>query len=164
MSGEEDEKIRISLTGNHVLFIVNNTKLVSRLLEGEFIDYRQVIPKEFKSRVKVKTKQLLNSMERASLLGGDGHNNLVKFTITDKKIIINSNSELGNVHEEIEIELEGNDLKIAFNSKYLIDALRVIDEDTICLEFTTELSPGIIKPIDNDNTIYLVLPVRLGSY
>ncbi len=164
MSEEEGEKIQISLTNNHALFIINNTKLISRLLEGEFINYEQVIPKEFESRVKIKTRQLLDSMERAFLLGGEGHNNLVKFTIADEKMIINSNSELGNVHEEIEIELEGDGLQIAFNSKYFIDALRVVDDDVIYLEFTTELSPGIIKPIDNDNTIYLVLPVRLASY
>ncbi|NMA03240.1 MAG: DNA polymerase III subunit beta, partial [Clostridiales bacterium] len=164
MDGGEDEKVQISLTDNHALFTVNNTKLVSRLLEGEFINYNQIIPKEFKSRIKIETKQLLDSIERASLLGKEGRNNLVKFTITDEKMIINSNSELGNVHEEIEIELEGDDLQIAFNSRYFIEALRVVDDDVIYLEFTTNLSPGIIKPISNDNTIHLILPVRLASY
>ena len=164
MSEEEDEKIKISLTNNHALFTINNTKLISRLLEGEFINYNQVIPKEYSSRVKVETGQLLDSIERASLLGREGHNNLVKFTFTDGKMIINSNSELGNVHEEIEIEYEGEDLQIAFNSKYFIDALRVVNDDFIYLEFTTALSPGIIKPVSNDNIIYLILPVRLASY
>jgi len=79
-------------------------------------------------------------------------------------MIITSNSELGNVHEEIQIELEGEDLQIAFNSRYFIDALKVIDDEAVYLEFTTNLSPGIIKPMTNDNTIYLVLPVRLASY
>ena len=164
MSEEEDEKIKISLTNNHALFTINNTKLISRLLEGEFINYNQVIPKEYSSRVKVETGQLLDSIERASLLGREGHNNLVKFTFTDGKMIINSNSKLGNVHEEIEIEYEGEDLQIAFNSKYFIDALRVVNDDFIYLELTTALSPGIIKPVSNDNIIYLILPVRLASY
>ncbi|ABW17572.1 DNA polymerase III subunit beta [Alkaliphilus oremlandii] len=164
MTGEEDENIKISLTNNHALFTVGNTKLISRLLEGEFMNYNQIIPKEFKSRVKVNTRSLLDSIERASLLGKEGRNNLVKFSITDYKMVINSNSELGNVHEEILIELEGDDLQIAFNSKYFIDALKVIDDESVYLEFTTNLSPGIIKPITNDNTIYLVLPVRLSSY
>ncbi|HZK57608.1 MAG TPA: DNA polymerase III subunit beta [Clostridia bacterium] len=164
MGGGEDKKVQISLTNNHALFTVDSTKLVSRLLEGEFINYNQIIPKEFKSRIKIETKQLLDSIERASLLGKEGRNNLVKLTITDEKMIINSNSELGNVHEEIEIELEGEDLQIAFNSRYFIEALRVVDDDVIYLEFTTNLSPGIIKPISNDNTIYLILPVRLASY
>lgn len=164
MGGEDDEKIQISLTNNHALFTVGNTKLTSRLLEGEFINYNQILPKEFKSRVKVNAKHLLDSIERASLVGKEGRNNLVKFIITDDKMVINSNSELGNVHEEIKIELEGEDLQIAFNSKYFIDALKVIDDENVYLEFTTNLSPGIIKPISNDNTIYLVLPVRLASY
>ncbi len=163
MDGGEDETIEISLASNHALFTVNSTRLTSRLLEGEFIDYNQVIPKEFKTRAKVETEKLLGSMERAALLGTGGQSNLVKITVADDKMTINSNSELGNIHEEIEIELEGDDLKIAFNSRYFIDALRVVDEDIVYLEFTTELSPGIIKPIDNDNTIYLILPVRLAS-
>ncbi len=164
MNGDEDEKVKISLSDNHALFTVGNTKLISRLLEGEFINYNQILPKEFKSRVKVNAKHLLDSIERASLLGKEGRNNLVKFTVTDEKMIINSNSELGNVHEEIKIELEGDDLQIAFNSKYFIDALKVIDDESVYLEFTTNLSPGIIKPITSDNTIYLVLPVRLSTY
>ncbi len=164
MSGEEDEKVKISLTSNHALFTIDNTKLISRLLEGEFINYNQIIPKEFKSKVKIETEQLLDDIERASLLGREGHNNLVKFTIKDDEITIDSSSELGNAHEKIGIELEGEDLQIAFNSRYLIDALRVIDDDIIYLEFTTNLSPGIIKPSTNDNIIYLVLPVRLASY
>lgn len=164
MTGEEDEKVKISLTNNQALFTVGNTKLISRLLEGEFINYKQILPKEFKSRVKVNAKHLLDSIERASLVGKEGRNNLVKFIITDERMIINSNSELGNVHEEISIELEGDDIQIAFNSKYFIDALKVIDDESVYLEFTTNLSPGIIKPITNDHTIYLVLPVRLATY
>lgn len=164
MGGEEGKTVKISLTNSHALFSVGNTRLISRLLEGEFINYKQILPKEFKSRVKVSSKRLLDSIERASLLGKEGRNNLVKFIITDYKMIINSNSELGNVHEEIEIELEGEDIQIAFNSKYCIDALKVIDDEDVYLEFTTNLSPGIIKPITSDNTIYLVLPVRLANY
>lgn len=164
VSGEEDEKIQISLTDKHALFTINNTKLTTRLLEGEFINYNQIIPKEYKSKVKVDTKDLLDSIERAALLGKEGRNNLVKFTISDENMIINSNSELGNVHEELEIELEGDDLQIAFNARYFIDALKVIDDEAVYLEFTTNLSPGIIRPINNDNIIHLVLPVRLASY
>lgn len=164
MTGDDDEKIKISLTNNHALFTVENTKLNSRLLEGEFINYKQILPKDFKSRIKVNSKDLLNSIERASLLGKERKNNLVKFTINDEKIIINSNSELGNVHEEIKINLEGEDIQIAFNAKYFIDALKVIDDEEVYLEFTTNLSPGIIRPITNENSIYLVLPVRLSTY
>lgn len=164
ISGEEEENVEISFTDKHVLFKIDSSKLISRLLEGEFINYKQIIPNQFKSKVKVDTRDLLDSIERAALLGREGRSSLVKFTITDDSMIINSNSELGNVHEEINIELEGDDLQIAFNSKYFIDALKVIDDEVVYLEFTTNLSPGVIRPINNNNTIHLVLPVRLASY
>ncbi len=160
MNMDEDEPIKIALTDNHGLFTIGNTKLVSRLLEGEFINYNQILPKEYKSRIKVNTKSFLNSIERASLLGREGKSNLVKFTISDDKMIITSNSELGNVYEEVEIELEGNDLEIAFNSKYFIEALKVIEDDEIFLDLTSNISPGIIKTVHNDNHVYLILPVR----
>ncbi|MBM7615593.1 DNA polymerase III subunit beta [Alkaliphilus hydrothermalis] len=161
MNMDEDEPIKVSLTENHGLFTIGNTKLISRLLEGEFINYNQILPKEYKSRVKINTKNLLNSIERASLLGREGKSNLVKFTIKDDKMIITSNSELGKVYEEIPIQLEGNDLEIAFNSKYFIEALKVIEDEEIFITLTTGVSPGIIRPVDNDNYVYLVLPVRL---
>lgn len=164
ISGEEDTNMQICFTDKHALFIIDNTKLISRLLEGEFINYTQIIPKEFKSQVKIDTENLLDSIERAALLGKEGRNNLVRFTITDEKMIINSNSELGNVHEEIEIELEGDDLQIAFNTKYFIDALKVIEDEVVYLEFTTNLSPGIIKPASDEKIIHLVLPVRVATY
>ncbi|AKL93528.1 DNA polymerase III subunit beta DnaN [Clostridium aceticum] len=160
---DEEETIHITLTENHALFIIGTTKLISRLLEGEFISYKQIIPKEYKSKVKVKTKSLLDSIERASLLAREGKNNLVKFVIDDDKMTISSNSELGKVQEEIFIELEGDSIEIAFNSKYFIDALKIIEDEEVYLEFTTSLSPGILKPVTNDYYIYLILPVRLST-
>ncbi|KAB3533828.1 DNA polymerase III subunit beta [Alkaliphilus pronyensis] len=160
---DNEEPIEICLTDNHALFITGSTKLISRLLEGELINYNQILPKEFKSRVRVKTKALYNSIERASLLAREGKNNLVKFIINDDKMTITSNSELGKVYEELAIILEGDDIEIAFNSKYFMDALKVFDDDEVYLDFTTNISPGIIKPVENENYIYLVLPVRVSS-
>lgn len=163
MNSDDDEPINIIFTENQGLFTIGNTKLISRLLEGEFINYNQILPKEHQSQIKVSTKRLLNSIERASLLAREGKNNLVKFTINDDKMVITSNSEIGKVYEEISIELEGADLEIAFNSKYFIDALKAVDEEEVYLEFTTNISPGIIKPVNNQNYVYLVLPVRLSA-
>lgn len=162
MSIDADEPVHIVVTENHTLFTVGNTRIISRLLEGEFINYKQIIPKEYKSRVKINTRSLLSSIERASLLAKEGKNNLVKFMIKDELIIITSNSELGKVQEKISINLEGADLEIAFNSKYFAEALKVIDDEEVYLDFTTNISPGIIKPVNNDNYIYLVLPVRVA--
>ncbi|SCY62982.1 DNA polymerase III subunit beta [Alkaliphilus peptidifermentans] len=160
---DNEKPIEICLTENHALFITGKTKLISRLLEGEFINYKQILPKEYKSRVKINTRNLYNSIERASLLAREGKNNLVKLIINDDKMIITSNSELGKVHEEIVILLEGDDIEIAFNSKYFMDALKVFDDEEIYLDFTTNISPGIMKPVDNENYTYLVLPVRVSS-
>ncbi len=160
---DDDNNIKMTITKNHVLFIMDNVKVISRLLEGEFINYKQILPREYKTKVKVNTKSLLDSIERAALVAREGKNNLIKFDIRDNKITITSNSELGKVHEEVYIDLEGSDIEIAFNSKYFVDALRIVDEEEIYLEFTTNLSPGILKPVSNDNYIYLILPVRLSS-
>mgnify|MGYP000897114052 CR=1 FL=1 len=160
---QDEESLEMTVTKNHVLFTMDNIKIVSRLLEGEFINYKQILPKNYKTNIKVKTQDLLNSIERAALVAREGRNNLIKLNIEDNMIVIRSNSELGTVYEEVFIESQGDSLEIAFNSRYLIDALRVIDEEEIFLEFTTNLSPGIIKPISNHNYIYLVLPVRLSA-
>lgn len=156
-----DEKVKITFTPNHILFNLENTKIISRLLDGEFINYRQIIPDEYNLRVKVKTNELLDSIERASLLAREGKTNLIKFNILDKQIIVTSNSQMGKVNEEVEIELEGQGIRIAFNSKYFIDVLRIIDSEEIYLEFSTSVSPCLVKKVDSNDYIYLVLPVRL---
>ncbi|MCX7884600.1 MAG: DNA polymerase III subunit beta [Caloramator sp.] len=156
-----DDIVKITFTPNHILFAFDNTKIISRLLDGEFINYRQIVPDEYKLRVKVFKNELLNSIERASLLAREGKTNLIKFEISDDKMVITSNSQIGKVYEEISIELEGEGIKIAFNSKYFVDVLRIIDSEEIYLEFSTNVSPCVVKKCDSNNYIYLVLPVRL---
>ncbi|RKD31369.1 DNA polymerase III subunit beta [Thermohalobacter berrensis] len=158
---DDDSDVNIMFTSSHVLFNCGDTVIISRLLEGEFINYKDIIRDEYNSRVKVKTKDIQQSIERASLLAREGKNNLVKFNISDDKLVINSNSEIGNVHEEIPIELEGNDIKIAFNSKYMLDALKVIDSEEINMDFVSNVKPCIIRPVEDKSYTYLVLPVRL---
>lgn len=158
---EENTDVEIFFTNKHVLFHMNKTRVISRLLEGDFINYEQIIPKEYKVRAKVNTKSLLNSIERASLLAKEGKNNLVKLSVRDECMNITSNAEIGKVFESVNIELEGDDIDIGFNSKYFLEALKIIDSDEIYLEFTTSVSPCIVKPTDNNNYTYLILPVRL---
>ena len=156
-----NEEVEITFTPNHILFKVENTRVISRLLEGEFINYRQIIPEEYKLRVKANSKMLLDSIERASLLAKEGKTNLIKMNITNDNMIITSNSQFGNVHEEVPIVLEGNELQIAFNSKYFIDALKIIDEEEVYLEFSSSVSPCLVKTIESEDYVYLILPVRL---
>lgn len=158
---DEDENVNITFTPNHILFSLEDTKIISRLLEGEFIKYNSIIPEEYSSKVIAKRLELLNCIERASLMAKEGNTNLVKFNIQDENIIITSNSQLGMVREEMNAILQGESLQIAFNSKYLIDVLKIIDEDEIIMELSSSVSPCVMKNKDINNCTYLVLPVRL---
>jgi DNA polymerase-3 subunit beta len=156
-----EDKVKITFTPNHILFNLGQTRIISKLLNGEFINYRQIIPDEYKFRVKVKVDELTDSIERAALLSREGKTNLVKFEINDDLMVITSNSQMGKVYEEVKISLEGEGIKIAFNSKYLLDVMRIIDSEEIYMEFTSNVSPCILKKADSSDYIYLILPVRL---
>ncbi|MGL4742178.1 MAG: DNA polymerase III subunit beta [Sarcina sp.] len=155
--------VEITFTSNHILFNMGKTKIISRLLEGEFISYSSLLPKEHKILVDVNRQELQNGIERASLMAKDGNTNLVKFHIDNDTMVITSNSQLGKVREEVAIETQGEDLQIAFNSKYLLDVLKNMEEETIQMRLTSGISPCIIKNRENDDCEYLVLPVRMAK-
>ncbi len=160
MTGE-GEDLRIAFGENQVVFEMPGIRFISRLIEGQFPNYRQVIPQGCKTKIKVKTKELMDSAERASLLAKEG-SNVIKFNIEEEYMLISSNSpDIGKIEEQIPIVMEGEKTQIAFNSKYLIDVIKIIDTDEMILELTGPLSPGIIKPIDDESYIYLILPIRV---
>ncbi len=159
--GEDDQNISISISGSNVLFDMGYTRVISRVLEGEFINYKQIISQDYKTRVKADTRILESSIERASLIAREGKNNLIQLTIKDQQMVITSNSESGQIYEEIPILLEGNDIEIAFNARYFMDMLKAIDDQEICLDFTTNVSPCVVRPIKGNNYTYLLLPVRI---
>ena len=158
---DSEEIVNITFTQNHILFNLGSTKIISRLLEGEFIKYESIIPHEYKLKVEVNRAELLGCIERASLMAKEGNSNLIKFDIQPDTLIITSNSQLGKVKEEANAKLQGETLQIAFNSKYLIDVLKIMDDEDIVMELTSSISPCIIKNKDSQNCQYLVLPVRL---
>lgn len=158
---DTDENVQITFTKNHILFNFGNTKVISRLLEGEFIKYKSIIPKEHNLKVVVNKNEILGCIERASLMAKEGNTNLVKFDISDDTLIVTSNSQLGKVREEMQIILQGSSLKIAFNSKYLIDVFKNMDEEELVMEFTSSVNPCVIKNKNIDNCVYLLLPVRV---
>lgn len=161
LSSEED--VKVGFNEKNAIFIIDETKIVTRLLDGEFIDYKKLCPREYNSKIKLKTKDLLNSIERASLLSQSELNNLIKLSIRDSMMAITSNNEKGNVYEEVALSLEGDYLDIAFNSRYLLEGLKNIDCEEIYMEFTTNVNPCIMKPADGTRYIYLLLPVRISS-
>lgn len=160
---DSEEIANITFTTNHILFNLGNTKVISRLLEGEFIKYSSIIPEEYNLKITAKRNELLNCIERASLMAKEGNTNLIKLDIQEDNLIITSNSQLGKVKEEMSIILQGQPLEIAFNSKYLIDVLKIMEEEEIDMEFSSAVSPCIIRNKEQDDCIYLVLPVRLRN-
>lgn len=158
---DDEGNVNITFTKNHILFNLGETKVISRLLEGEFIKYTAIIPEDFNLRVNVKRDELLSCIERASLVGRDESTNLIKFDIEEEEMVITSNSQLGNVIEKLNIILQGQPLQIAFNAKYLIDLLKIIEDDEVYMEFSSSVSPCVIKSKKENNCTYLVLPVRL---
>lgn len=158
---EEGQFIELILDSKKAIILLDGTKIVLRLLEGDFIKYRDITPKEFKTVVTVNKNDFFESVERASLLAKEGKNNLIKLSIHGNKITITSRSEEGNVKEEVFISKEGEDLEIGFNSKYLIEALKVINKEEIKIELNSSTSPCLIKPIYGNEFEYLILPVRL---
>ena len=156
-----DDIVDITFTNNHILFNLEKTKIISRLLEGKFINYNSLLPQEHRLLVTVNRQELQNSIERASLMAKEGNTNLIKLDIQQDNLIISSNSQLGKVREEISIKLQGEEIQIAFNSRYLLDVLKNMEDDEVIMKMTSSISPCVIEEKDNENAKYLVLPVRL---
>lgn len=160
---DDQADLKISFDDNQVLFSIQDIKIYSRLLAGEFINYKQILPTEFKSVVKVDTHELLQSIDRSFLLARENKNIVIKMNIKDDELKITSQSEMGSSNENVPIRLEGLDLEIGFNPKYLMDALKMIDSEYVELKFINNVSPCIINPCDSDHYTYLVLPCRVAN-
>ncbi|UJL46413.1 DNA polymerase III subunit beta [Virgibacillus sp. NKC19-16] len=161
--GDTPEPVEISVTNNQILFRTKHLKFMSRLLDGNYPETSRLIPDQSKTVLHVKTKELLNTIDRASLLAKEERNNVVKLTTEgDHLVEITSNSpEVGTVAEEITVQsMEGEELKISFSSKYMIDALKAIEYDDVKIEFTGAMRPFIIRPANEDPILQLILPVR----
>ena len=153
--------VNITFSNNHILFNLNKTRIISRLLDGKFVNYNSLLPQEHKLLVEVNKQDLQNGIERASLMAKDGNSNLIKLEVQQDNLVITSNSQLGKVREEVGIIMQGDGIQIAFNSRYLLDVLKNMEEDVVVLEMTSSVTPCIIKAKETDSYRYLVLPVRL---
>lgn len=159
----DNTDITMDFISNNVIFNLGNTLVYSRLLDGKFINYNDIISDDYNSKIIVNKKNFQDSLERASLLAREEKANLVKISIEENNLNISSNSEYGNVNENILCDKEGNNIDIAFNAKYLLDGLKVIESEDCEILLTGPLDPCIIHPVDEETDYtYLVLPVRLG--
>ncbi|MGN1227113.1 MAG: DNA polymerase III subunit beta, partial [Christensenellales bacterium] len=160
---ESDEQIKIFVKENTIMLNLDNVEIVSRLLEGEFINYRQILPNEYLTECVINKVQFDDTLDRASLLAKFDKNNLVKFEIKENNILITSNSEMGNIRENLPVSLKGNDISIAFNARYLSDILKVSNDEFLTLKMNSPYSPCVIEALDNDEYLFLVLPVRMSN-
>ena len=166
--GEEgDGKVKVSLSDNRVFFESEGegTRVVCRLIEGQFPPYKQVIPKQFVTRITCATQGLLDACERASLIARD-LGQAIKVEISGSTMVISASTpEVGNAREEVPIETQGDALEIAFNPRYLIEGLRTVETEKLSYEFTGPLSPSCLRPFGDQEEAftYVVLPMRLLS-
>ncbi len=155
-----DGETEIFVQKGRILVEVDDTVLTSRLYNGDFIKKENIIPKDFTTKVKVDKKALKDSIERAAILVRSDKNSLIIFDITSDRIEISSNSEIGSVQEPVKAETEGKDVKIAMNSKFIIEAVNALNEDKIVLAFNSQIQPFICENEVNKDRLYLILPVR----
>ncbi|MDD4237732.1 MAG: DNA polymerase III subunit beta [Desulfotomaculaceae bacterium] len=157
---EPEKIVNITVTENQILFRADDTCLISRLIDGQFPNYKQVIPQTHLTKVRLKTKELAEATERASLLTKDG-SPIVKMSLEQNTLIVSVNTEVGRVHEEIPVFQEGEPFEVAFNARYLGDVLKAMGSEEIIMELTGPLSPGVLRPVDDQEYLSLLLPVRL---
>lgn len=156
-----DDEITIYAAKNQIMFDVGDTKVVSRLLEGEYFKYDNLIPEEYETKIRINTKDFLDSIERVAILISSGEATYpINVLLNFDKVIITTNTNIGNAREEIMIEVIGNDMEVKFNPKYFIEALRVIDEENINVAFSSDVGPCVIRSVDKDTFTYMLLPLR----
>ena len=159
--GTEDE-IQIYVTDKHILFEFDKTKVVSRLLEGEFYKIDQMLSNDYETKFTINKKEFLNCIDRATLFIKESDKKPIILNIDNSNIYLKIDSSLGSMNEEIEIKKEGKDLMIGFNPKFLMDALRVIDDEEVTIYMVNAKSPCFIRN-DDSSYIYLILPVSIAA-
>ena len=162
---EGDGSITITLGSKHIQFIIGDTVLISRRLEGEFLNYKTSIPQTSKYQFVVERNDIINAVERVSLILSDKLKGPVRCLFGEKVIKLSSASALGKASDECAMTGDGEETEIGFNDKYLLDALKAAPTDMIKLEVTSGITPCVITPADDSNKfVYMILPVRLRSY
>ena len=157
--------VKIGISRNQALFEMENCKIVTRLLDGEFLKYSNTIPKTWETRVKVNKNNIQNCFERILLISSSSIEKEkkypVKINIEIGKVTISCANQTGDAKEEIYVETEGKELEIGFNPRFFLDALKAIDDEEVYIEFGTNRSPCIIRPVEDGDYIYMILPIKM---
>ena len=159
------DHIKIGIAKNQALFEMENCKIVTRTLDGEFLNYKSVIPSTWETRIKVNKSNLQNSFERISLISASSIEKEkkypVKVSVDIGKITIYCTNQTGEAKEEIYISTEGKNIEAGFNPKYFLDCLKAIEDEEVYVEFGTNISPCLVKSVENNDYVYMILPIRL---
>ena len=162
LSGGTDDEVRIFFTSNHIVFEFDKTVVVSRLIEGEYFKINQMLSSDYETKISINKKEFLNCIDRATLLVKEGDKKPIIINITDGDLELKISSVVGSMNENIDITKDGKDIMIGFNPKFLIDALKVIDDEEINIYLVNPKAPCFIKDAE-ERYIYLILPVNFNG-
>ena len=163
LKDDAEEPVSLTISRRHILFDIGSYVVVSRLLEGDFLDYKASLPQGHRSLVNINTRQMIEGVERASLLISDRLRSPLKLIFGSGEIEMSCSTPLGNSYDRVECETKGNGMEMGFNNKYMLDALKAADTDQVKIELSGPLSPIKVLPPDGDGFLFLVLPVRLRN-
>ena len=159
------EPIKIGVSKNQALFEMDNCKVVTRILDGEFLNYKNVIPSNWETRIRVNKNSLQSSFERVSLISASSVEKEKKYPVKVQvdigKVIISCTNQTGDAKEELYVSTEGKNLEAGFNPKYFLDSLKSIDDEEVFVEFGTSISPCLVKSVENNDYTYMILPIIL---
>ena len=159
------EPIKIGVSKNQALFEMDNCKIVTRILDGEFLNYKNVIPNTWETRIKVNKNSIQDSFERISLISSSSVEKEKKYPVKVQvdigKVTILCTNQTGDAKEELYVATEGKNLEAGFNPKYFLDSLKAIDDEEVYIEFGSSISPCLIKSVENNDYVYMILPIRL---
>lgn len=159
--GDYENEVSILVQKNYIMINVDETKIITRLLDGDFINYKQVIPVNTNTIVTISKKYLEETVDRTSLLARLNKNNLVTFDITETLMSVSSTSDMGNIKEKIAVNTKGKEMVVAFNARYFSECLKNIQDEYININFTSPIAPCTITATENSEYLYLILPVRI---
>lgn len=161
---ETDEPVSVNMGSRHIMFKIGSTVLISRRLEGEFLAWRQAIPRNNTIKVTVESRKLLSCIERVSLIVSEKLKSPLRCVIGDGVMDMTTRTALGNAHDCCEMEGNGNGMEIGFNNRYMMDALKAAPTDKVTMELSSPITPCIIVPAEGEeNFLFMVLPVRLKA-
>lgn len=162
LSGGAEDQVTMYLSDNHILFEFDQTKVITRLIDGKYFDVSKMMSSEYQTKIHMNKNRLYETIDRSMLYSREGNKKPIVLNITDSNLNIKVNDNIDGLDENIEIEKQGGDIRIGFNPKFLIDAIKVIDEDEIDIYFMNSKAPCYIKD-EHESYLYMILPVNLND-